>query len=346
MARAVCGIQSQNLRESTYSLSARIEDFGSEELTTELRPGGGLVRTWAVRFTMHTIPSKDLHLFLLGGASKRGLQWQETMAKRVGYPPRDLRMKLFYSRFLEEVAGRTFSADELRIFVNGVARRRNLREGVWSGLGEMAFLGLVVHAGRKGSRNLWVRTSDWIPQVQGPQDALECRLELLRRYISCHGPVSVDDITYWAYLTKRQTKEGLDGLGDEVAEAGEGRSPTPLYDLRAHIEEDYPPAPEVVLLPMCDSLMLCMRDQSRFMKMADYKRVFPRLPVGMVLPTVLLDGFAVATWQRFRRGDRVSVEVRPFHRLEANQRKTIEMALEEHPSINGSRFEVKWSKIA
>ncbi len=56
VAGACCGIQSQNFQESLASFWARIDGFHNNDVMSELRPGGGLVRTRAVRGTMHTIP--------------------------------------------------------------------------------------------------------------------------------------------------------------------------------------------------------------------------------------------------------------------------------------------------
>ncbi len=74
VADACCGIQSQSYQESLSSFWARIDGFRNSDVSSEMRPGGGLVRTWAVRSTMHTIPSKDYYIYILGGASERMLR--------------------------------------------------------------------------------------------------------------------------------------------------------------------------------------------------------------------------------------------------------------------------------
>src|SRR5207249_12238977 len=71
VAGACCGIQSQNFPESLSSFWARIEGFQDHDVISQLRPGGGLVRTRAVRSTMHIIPSKDYYTYVLGGAGER-----------------------------------------------------------------------------------------------------------------------------------------------------------------------------------------------------------------------------------------------------------------------------------
>jgi hypothetical protein len=74
VAEGCCGINSQDLRESFSSFWARIEGFRDSDLLNEYKPGGGLVRTWTIRSTMHTFPSKDYYIHVFGSGCKRILQ--------------------------------------------------------------------------------------------------------------------------------------------------------------------------------------------------------------------------------------------------------------------------------
>src|SRR5436309_13238630 len=103
VAGACCGIQSLNLPESLSSFWARIEGFQDHDVISQLRPGGGLVRTRAVRSTMNIIPSKDYYTYVLGGAGERMLSWIETIAKQRDYPPIYVRRKSLYNLDLEYI---------------------------------------------------------------------------------------------------------------------------------------------------------------------------------------------------------------------------------------------------
>src|SRR5438094_7913372 len=71
VAEACCGMNSQDLLESYSSFWARVDGFRDSDLTSELRPRGGLVRTWNFRSTMHTIPSKDYCVSVPGSPQTR-----------------------------------------------------------------------------------------------------------------------------------------------------------------------------------------------------------------------------------------------------------------------------------
>lgn len=343
VADACCGIQSQDLRESLSSFWARVQGFQDPHVLNQLRPEGDLVRTWAIRSTMHTIPSRDYYIYIHGGASERMLKWIDTLAKKVNYPPREERRKLFYEPILEEIQGRAVTQREIRALVDRRAGRRGLKEGVWSGVGDMAFQGLLVHAGKSGFRSLWRRADEWVPSPRGALDRISCRVELLRKYISRYGPVTKEDIRYWSYLTKKQVEEALEALEEQLIEVDIASQEEPYIALQTHFEEDPPPPPRITLLPKYDSLLLALKDKSRFMNMVHYKLVFPRVPVGMVRATVLVDGFVVATWARLRGKATVPVEINPLEDLAGSDRRAIEEKFQEYSEYVGREASMRWS---
>src|SRR2546428_1460882 len=218
VAGACCGIQSQNFQESLSSFWARIDGFQNNQVMSELRPGGGLVRTRAVRGTMHTIPCKDYYTYVLGGAGHRFLGWFDRLAKQRNCPPREERMRLIYKPVLEEIKGRAVTKEEIQTIVSARARSLGLKQGAWTGIGEMEFHGLLVDAGKQGARSVYMRSDDWIPGLKAPPDRETCNVELLRRYIARHGPVSKEDVLYWRFFTKQQLDKALADLSGEKVE--------------------------------------------------------------------------------------------------------------------------------
>src|SRR5437867_13175204 len=167
---------------------------------------------------MHIIPSNEYYTYVLGGAGERMLNLLDTIAKQRDYPPREVRRKRLYNPVLEEIKGRAVTQEEIGALVSTKARKLGLKGGVWTGIGEMSFLGLLVFAGKKGSRSLYMRTDDWIPGIKEPLDHHTCGLDMLRGYIAQHGPLSQEDIMYWAYLNRQQLDNDLADLSREIAE--------------------------------------------------------------------------------------------------------------------------------
>lgn len=342
VADACCGIQSQSFQESLVSFWARTGHFKDSDVLSQLKPCGKLVRTWAVRNTLHIIPSKDYYVYVLGGASERMLNWIDTIAKKRGYPPREERRRLFHEPVLKMMKGKAVSAAEIRRIVDEEAKRIGLRERVWTGIGDMAFAGLIVHAGKRGSQSLWMRSDDWIPTLESPQDPESCRIKLFRKYISHHGPVSTQDIQYWAYLTRRQVDDTLASFQDELVNLKVEGSNEEYVMLGKDVKQESPPPPRVIILPRFDSLLLSMKDKSRFMDMSYYKRVFSGLAV--VEATVLIDGFVCGTWRRVKKKREMMNEVRAFRKMSRRDRRLVEEKFSEYSEYAGRKESVRWHR--
>ena len=340
VADACCGIQSQNFQESLSSFWARMERFQNSDVMLELRPGGGLVRTRAVRGTMHTISTKDYYPLVLGGAGHRFLGWYDRRAKQSGYPPREERRRLIYSPLLEEIKGRSVTEEEIRKIVSAKARSLGLKQGAWTGIGEMMFLGLLVYAGKKGSRSSYMRSDDWIPGLKQPPDRETCNAELLRHYVARHGPVLKEDIMYWAFFSRQQLDKALADLSREIVEVKIAGSRNSYIDLDCNVDRKFPPAPRAIVLPKYDSLMMSLRDKSRFMDMRYYKLVHHAL--GMVRPTVLVDGFVAAIWRRVAKKSSSSIEVHSFKKLDSDQKEAVEQRFSEYAEYIEQPVAVRW----
>jgi Winged helix DNA-binding domain len=340
VADACCGIQSQNFPESLSSFWARIDGFQNNDVMRELRPGGGLVRTRAARGTMHTIPCKDYYTYALGAAGDRYHSWLERTAKQRNYPPREERFRLIYTPVLEEIKGRAVTKEEMTAIVSARARSLGLKKGAWTGIGEMQFNGLLVDAGKKGSRGVYMRSDDWIPRLKPPPDRQTCSVELVRRYIARHGPVLKEDIVYWAFYSRQQLDKALADLSGEIVELKIAGSKNPMIDLDRKIDQKFPPPPAAIVLPKYDSLMMTLRDKSRFMDMRYYRRVHHAL--GMIRPTILLDGFVAGIWRRVAKKNSSSIEVHSFKKLDSHQKEAVEQKFSGYAEFIEQPVAVRW----
>ncbi len=261
VADACCGINSQNFQESLASFWARIDGFTNGDVLSELRPGGSLVRTWAIRSTMHTIPSKEYYAYVLGGAGERMLNWIDSMAKKRGYPERKVRRSRLYEPVLEEMKGKALTGEEVKARVYEKA-----------------------------------------------------------------GKLGVDD--------------ALAGLGDEIVEVDVKGSRQQYFSLARDIDRDTVPPPTALVLPKYDSLLMALKDKSRIMDMRLYKRVFGAL--GMVRPTVLVNGFVAAIWRKVAKKNGTSIEVHAFKKVSNSDKQAVEERFSDYGKYAGLEVSVSW----
>jgi hypothetical protein len=353
VAEAVCGINSQDLQESFSSFWARVSGFRDLDLTEELRPKGGLVRTWTVRSTMHTIPSKDYWVHVFGGPGRRFQPWFDRTAKKRGIPDRDFRIRSLYQPFLDHIKGRAVTSSELKQFMvdrlaqHGLRSRMKLQRGwsstpihgpSWTGMSEMSYLGLLVSAGRKGSEGLWMGSADYLPAKRNVPDPEECTVELVRKYIEHYGPVTREDIAYWSFLRKDEVDPALYVLKKDLTKE-KFHSSEEYFSCVEDPREVFEP-PKVVILPEFDSLMMGHKDKSRFLSHDRIKRVFGGL--AAVNRTILLDGFVAATWKRKKNREGMIVDVSPLRTLRAGERRSIEEEFADYADYQGTEISVKF----
>jgi len=353
VAEACCGINSQDLLESFSSFWARINRFQDSDLTSELRPKGGLVRTWTVRSTMHTIPAKDYYVHVLGGPGRRFQPWFDNAAKRRGIPDRDYRVQFLYQPLLDHIKGRTITSNEVKQFMverltqRGLQGRRKLQRGwsskptygpAWTGVSEMSHLGLLVNAGRKGSESLWMSSADYLATGRNVPDPEDCMVELVRKYIECYGPVSREDIAYWSYLLKKDVDLALEALEKDLIK--ENLPSGQEYFSFGENPREAPEPPSAVILPEFDSLMMGYKDKSRFLSQDTVKKVFGRL--AAVNRTILLDGFVAATWKRKKNAAGMIVDVSPLRTLKAGERRSIEEEFATYADYQRTKVSVEF----
>ena len=355
VAEACCGMNSQDLLESYSSFWARVSGFRDSDLTSELRPKGGLVRTWTVRSTMHTIPTKDYWVYVFGGPGRRFQQWFDRTAKKRGIPDRDFRIRFLYHPFLDHIKGRAATSKEVKQFMierltqHGLRSRMKLQRGwsskpthgpSWTGMSEMSYLGLLVSAGRRGSESLWMRSTDYVASPRRLPDPEKCTVELVRKYIEHYGPVTREDIVYWSFLRKDQVDPALDSLKKELTKENFG-SREEYFSFGEDSGEAVEPL-GVVILPEFDSLMMGYKDKSRFLSRGRIKNVFGSF--AAVNRTILLDGFVAATWKRKKNRSGLLVNVSPLRPLKAGEKRSIEEEFANYAEYQGTEISAEFKR--
>jgi Winged helix DNA-binding domain len=334
----VVGVQSQSYPDMFSAYWARVEGFRDQDLLGGLRPMGGLVRTWTVRGTMHIIPSRDYHVYVLGSVGSKTLSWIEKQARKVGYPDQEERRDRIYRWVLEKIEKRSVTSEEVKRLVSERAVELGLKPGVWVGVREMCLLGLLVNAGREGSASLWMRAEQWVPRPKKLLSIEDYRVGLLRKYVARYGPVSRRDMLYWTGHGAMDLDRALESLAPELDRVKVEGSREEFYKLGDM--EDAPSPPRVVLLPKFDSLMMGYRDKSRFLDLRHQRQVFR--PQGMIEATILLDGFVAATWRRKNEGENSRVNVNLVRALKRPEKQMIEHELREYSEYLDSPIDISW----
>jgi hypothetical protein len=134
------------------------------------------------------------------------------------------------------------------------------------------------------------------------------------RYLAAYGPATVADIRTWSGLTR--LGEAIERLRPRLRTFRDERG-RELFDLpdAPRPDPDVPAPPR--FLPEYDNVLLSHADRARI---NDDARPVPLFPGnGAVRGTVLVDGFYRGTWKIVRHGDRATLHVEPFRRVDKRE---------------------------
>lgn len=131
---------------------------------------------------------------------------------------------------------------------------------------------------------------------------------LIRRYLTGFGPATVVDMAHFCLVQRARAKKAVQAIAGDLVRLT-GLDGTEMYDVPdAPRPDDDTPAPPR-LLPMWDSVLLCVADRDRLTPAA-YRGHIARSN-GDVLPTLLVDGYVAGVWRPVDDG----IEATAFHRL-------------------------------
>ena len=319
---AVHGIQSQVDAHAVFAVGQRVASSGPDEIRRALWQDRTLVKTWAMRGTLHWLPRDEEPLYVSALSDLRS-------ARMFGWMARDghsrAQVDQFAQQTMEALDGKALTRREIAdVVIPSVGDwiAPYLLSSWGSGMGALCSMGLVVFGPPRGGSTTFVRRDQWMGDPPS-FDPSESRCELLRRYLRAFGPATMQDFAYWLGIPNRDIADVWAAVSPELATVSvEGKARWVLAEdvdaLALATERKMP----VRLLPAFDPLMLAHRGKSDHLDMRHHKRVYGA--AAWVYPVVLVEGVARATWSYKRTSSRLTLTVKPFSRLNQRVMKAVE----------------------
>ena len=322
IVQAVCGVNAQFKPAMMLAMRARIRDISPGDVAKLTDTQGTLVRTWAMRGTIHLLARDDpgWMLPLLGPpamAKARGRRWRlglddEKLAKGMG-----------------EI--RTILKDEREALTREELMDRLIDRGLEIERKSQAPYHLITYASLKGliilgpDRLDGEQTYHLATGGRNRWDREETLAELASRYLMGYGPASPADFGSWSGLTSADAKKAWELLrkrGSLVDIIVENRTLGALEtQLRSRRASGTLPNTAVSLLPAFDTLILGYSDRSYIVSEKCYGEVYHG---GQTVPVVLVNGMVAGVWRYERRGKRIGIFVRSFQPFESEIKDLVE----------------------
>lgn len=314
----ICGAHAQIMSTVPLALAARMSGLTQERVDAAVQDAE-LVKTWAMRGTLHLLAADDLPLYVAvlgpqwddpGGAWLRGFGvTKEQYAAILEGVPRALGAR---PKTREQLADRLAE-------LGGPDLRDKLLSGWGALLKPSARRGHLAFGPNRGRNVTFVRPDRWLGGF-ARVDRDEARREVIRRFLAAYGPATADELGRWLGF-RTGLKRMLREVEDELVEVAFAGSHAWLLaaDLDALKRASVPRS--VRLLPAFDPYVVGFRPRALLVEAAHEAKIFR--PQAWFSPVVLLNGRAVGIWERERRRSRLEVRIEPFTRLSAATHRAI-----------------------
>jgi hypothetical protein len=299
VVRRLCGVQAQVASSAELAVRVRRVHSRPGEVERALREGR-LIKTWAMRGTLHLLTPQEAGAFLSLIAS--GRSWERPSWQRYfGVSPKQVEALRAATRGILENGPLT--REEL---VAAITARRGLKhvgEELRSGWGTLlkplAWQGALCFGPSQGNRVTFMHPEDasaeWRPLPE-PDDAAP---EAMAGYVRAYGPTTADAFGNWlagGYFGKRQLRTWFAALEDRLADVEVDGEPMVVLaeDLDELIETR--PTRALRLLPGFDQYVLGPGTGDGHV-VPPARRAAVSRQSGWISPVVVAGGAVRGTWE-------------------------------------------------
>jgi winged helix DNA-binding protein len=339
VARRVCGLHAQVA--SCAELIAGIRSAAPPDLDTALWRDRSLVRTWAMRGTLHLLPADELDVWVAA---------RTDYESRRRFPPSYERAHGVTGEqvhAITEAVGEVLGAEPLSRAELAAAITARLGDPALAGplstgwgavLKPAASRGLLCSGPAADGAVSFVNPAAWLGRPLQPVDPSTANREVLLRFLAANGPATAVDVARWwgdqPAPARRWIREHTDAL-TAVEIDGEAGFVVRAEDADELAAVPDAPAGDVVLLPGFDPWVIAPRSHRERAVPADRTSEVSRT-AGWISPVLVVDGAVAGVWEHERRGDVLAVTVRAFSPLPVPVRDAVQVQAARYTTLLGA----------
>jgi Winged helix DNA-binding domain len=303
----LCGVQAQVASSAELAVRVRRETSRQGEVARALREGR-LIKTWAMRGTLHLLKPEEAGALLSLMAS--GRSWERPSWQRYfGVTPKQIEALRRAARMALENGPLT--RDELATAVSARRDLRHVGEALRSGWGTLlkplAWHGDLCFGPSQGSRVTFMRPEDASSRWGGLPDPDEAAAAAIVAYLRSYGPATIDVFGNWlagGWFGKRQLRTWFGALEPRLVEVDVDGERT--HVLAEDLDElaSATPTTAVRLLPGFDQYVLGPGTADGHVVPTSRRAAVSR-QAGWISPVVVVGGVVCGTWEL--EGDQVRV---------------------------------------
>ena len=343
----IAGLHAQVMSSAELTLAARVEGLDPGAVRRALWEDRSLVKAWAMRGTLHLLPSAE---FPLWQAARSTTRLWESGAWQRGFGVTLDELQRVNDALAQALDGQLLTREELATRVGELTGSEELGDKLRGSWGAMlkpaAALGLVCFAPNQGQQVRFTRPDTWLGgwTDHDPEQAMD---QVTHRFLAASGPVTREDFArWWGIPSPSKGGKLLERLGDEVVRVE--LDGAVAYALAA----DLPGltaagagggSPTVRLLPAFDQYVVTATLHAERLMPGPFKARVYR-PQGWLSPVLLVGGRMVGVWSQEVKGRWVQVTIEPFAGpLPGPVRRAAEAEAERLAGVAGGQLELRWA---
>lgn len=343
VASRLCGLHAQVMSSAELTLWARLEKLDRNAVQQALWKSRTLVKTWAMRGTLHLLPAAELPMWHAILATSRRYLRPEAWKKYYGITLEQLDQ--LTQAIGVALDGRVMTREELMAEVQritGTATASAISTSWGTIFKPAAFTGRLCFAPSVGQRVRFTRPDSWLGSSPAPMDSSEAAAQVTRRFLTAYGPATRRDLARWFGSGMTIVRPWIAGLADEISQVEiEGASAWMLTRDTRSIRESAP-ARSVALLPAFDQYIIAASPHAENLMPQGLRARIYRSQ-GWVSPVLLVNGRIAGVWRHELKGSRVDVTIEPFDKVPSWVRKGAEEETERLGEFLGGSVVIRWN---
>jgi winged helix DNA-binding protein len=312
----ICGLHAQMMSAAELALWARVADVTSDDVREALWSRRALVKTWAMRGTLHLLTAGMFPSYV-AAARPRAHYRKPSWLKYHGVTLDEI------EAIIEAVPlvldGRCLTREELADEIARLLQAPHVGELLRSGWGALlkpaAFHGYLCFGPSQGQAVTFVRPDQWLGGLR-EVDPGQAQQDVLRHYLAAYGPAPREDFERWWAMEPRDAKRLFAGMAGELADVTiVGRAAVALA-ATVDAMRALPEPSGARLLPNFDPYVVALAREAPYLLPDGCKdRVYRT--AGWISPVVLVAGRMAGVWEYEKQRSRIQVRVQPFAPLSA-----------------------------
>lgn len=309
------GVQAQDYPGAKWSVGQRLKystNADIEQAITEKK----IVRTWAMRGTLHFVAASDIH-WLLALLAPHIIARNARRYQELGLDEKTLkRSNKVLKNALQD--GKHLNRRELLAILqeSGISTEGQRAPYL---LQRASLDGLICQGVMHSNNNPIYMSMDELPKTKtlNRHDALA---ELAKRYFTSRAPATLQDFMWWSGLLAADARAGLEAVKSSfILESIDGKT----YWCSPSTQAVQYSSPTAHLLPGFDEYLLGYKDRSASLNKVHSKKVKLK---NIMNPRIAVDGQIVGTWKRIFKKNAAVIELKPFTSLSTAESHALDAA--------------------